>query len=241
LRASTSSYVHFHDADDLFYSDWCRHVRTVITDQDPDVVFTEVQSFGTDTVGSDRVLGLGRLQQGEDLARFCIEGAMLTPSGTYRRECVLGIGGYRIDLVQSEDWDFHIRLAASGVRYAIIGEPLVRQRLRASGRHQRGLEVWTSCCAAIEGLAEQLPRTYRPDLAEAAARAGSQLFALGARAEARGAFELARRLGPVRTEHRPRAYALLARTVGFEAAERVALAYRRLLPNELRAHIAGHG
>jgi hypothetical protein len=201
------------------------------------VVFTEVQSFNSEGVMAERVLGLERV--GQDLVRFCIGGAMLTPSGTYRRSHLLAIGGYRMDLAQSEDWEFHIRLAASGIDYTLLSEPLVLQRLRDGGRHHQSVDVWVSCCDAVIGLADQLPRRYRPDLADAAARAGSHLFALGARAHARKAFELAERLGPSRCAHQRPIYRVLAHAVGFETAERLALAYRHILPSELRAHIAG--
>src|SRR5262249_45166568 len=140
----------------------------------------------------------------------------------------------------SEDWEFHIRLAASGVRHELLLEPLVLQRLRDSGRHHQSVDVWVSCCEAVTGLVHQLPRQYRPDLADAAARAGSHLFALGARAESRQAFDLAERLGPTCAHQRP-VYRVLAGLVGFEAAERLALAYRRILPSELRALIARGG
>src|SRR5437762_1193825 len=210
LQESQCEYVHFHDADDLFAPEWCATVRRALVESTYDVVFTEVKSFGPEGVESERVLGLERLIHGDDLVRFCIRGAMLTPSGTYRRDLVRAIGGYRTDLTQSEDWEFHIRLAAQQPRFVALMSPVVLQRLRPDGRHQRSVEVWTSCVAAVRMLAEQLPSVYRADLADAAARAGSVLFKLDHRAEATAAFELAKRLGPPRFSSRGRLYRLLA-------------------------------
>jgi len=237
MRASQSDYVHFHDADDLFDSRWCGAVRQAIAKRRPDVVFTEIRTFGERE--TDRVLGLRRLT--DDLMRFCIRGAMLTPSGTYQRHTVLAMGGYRTDLVQSEDWEFHIRLAALRPTYEVIDEPLVLQRLRSEGRHNSAVDVWTSCYQAVEALAVELPTEYRPDLAEAAARAGSALFQIGARAEATRACALAKRLGPPAFSGRRPVYRLLARTVGPLRAETLGAAYRRIVPEPVRAQVAGRG
>src|SRR5687767_1173472 len=38
MRESACDYVHFHDADDLFHSDWARDVRAVIAARAPDIV-----------------------------------------------------------------------------------------------------------------------------------------------------------------------------------------------------------
>ena len=61
------------------------------------------------------------------------------------------------------------------------------------------------------------------------------MFKLGARKEASAAFKLASRLGPPKfTTQRPM-YRLLARSIGFEMAEHVALAYRNVIPAQIRA------
>jgi glycosyltransferase involved in cell wall biosynthesis len=241
LRSSESSVVHFHDADDLFHPLWCARVREAFESTDVDVVFTEVCAIRDARVEQERVLGVDRLARGDDLVRFCIRGAMLTPSGTYRRQVVQEIGGYRTDLAQSEDYDFHIRLAARGVRWTVITDPLVIQRLRSGGRHHRSVEVWSGCMQAILGLSSQLPSRYRPDLADAAVRAGSQLYKLGARSEASAAFKLAAQLGPPCFSTHRRLYRLLSRAFGFQTTEQLGRTYRRVMPNRLRAYVADRG
>jgi len=241
LQASESTYVHFHDADDLFDPEWCARVRQVIEARAVDAVFTEILSRGPNGLVIERVLGLQRMSAGLDLVRFCIRGVMLTQAGTYHRQAVLAIGGYRTDLWQSEDYDFHIRLAAHGIRYELITEPLVIQRLRPGARHFKWLEVWGSYLQAVERLSDELAAHYWPDLADAAARAGSALFQLGARDQARRAFALAGRIGPPRFSTQRRFYQLLSRAVGFEMTERLAQAYRSLLPLGFRAYFATRG
>jgi glycosyltransferase involved in cell wall biosynthesis len=237
LAASTADYVHFHDADDLFRHDWCRRVREAMN-EGVDAVFTEICSYRDGVLVAEKVLGLERLARGCDFVRFCLEGSMLVPSGTYRRAAVMQLGGYRTNLWQSEDFDFHARLAAIRPRYRVVDEPLVIIRLRESSRSRNQVEVWSSALDSVELLSRELPPEYRGDLAEAAARAGSMLFREGARSASRRAFELARRLGPPRF-HRERAmYRVLARTLGPEAAERLGSIYRRWLPEGARQFLA---
>jgi glycosyltransferase involved in cell wall biosynthesis len=241
LRASSADFVHFHDADDLFHKDWSRRVRQVIGSGDLDAVFTEISAIDETGHSRERVLGLDRLTDGRDLVQFCIEGAMLVPAGTYRRSVVLAIGGYREELWQSEDFDFHVRLAASGIQYGIITDPLVSIRIRPTGRSQNREEVWSSGVQALRRLSEELPRKYRPALANAAARAGSVLFQLGARNEARAAFELAMRLGPPSFSHRRRLYRALATAFGPNTAESLGMCYRGVLPEPVRRLVATCG
>jgi glycosyltransferase involved in cell wall biosynthesis len=237
LDASASTYVHFHDADDLFSPDWLARVRRTVETTRADVVFTEIDVADEHGLRSSRVLGLDQLAQGADLVQFCVRGVMLVPSGTYRRQRVVDIGGYRTTLWQAEDFDFHVRLAASAPAYALITDPLVTIRVRADGRSRDQVQTWSSYVEAVAALSGELPARYQADLADAAARAGSVLYKLGARDYASVAFRLAARLGPPRFTTQRGMYRLLAMTLGFEAAERFGLAYRRMLPARLRAQI----
>jgi glycosyltransferase involved in cell wall biosynthesis len=237
LASSKSDYVHFHDSDDLFEHSWCARVREAITETSADVVFTEVSSFRGSEIISPQVLGLDRLVSSRDLVSFCIGGALLVPSGTYRRTVVEQVGGYRAGLWQSEDYDFHIRLAMRQPCYKVIPEPLVRIRDRPTSRSKKQAEVYTSALQAIRSLAEELPRRYRPDLAGAAARVGSKLYSLGARPEAREGFRLARELGPPDFGDRMFVYRIVARVLGQEVGEWAGKLYRALLPAYWRARL----
>ncbi|MBI1748349.1 MAG: glycosyltransferase [Acidobacteria bacterium] len=240
LNASRCDYIHFHDADDLFEPSWCERVRGPLTSGGVDAVFTEVSAYDGRQLLCERVMGLAELAAAGDLLRFCIHGAILPGAATCRKSSVLAIGGYREDLWQSEDFDFHVRLAAQGIRYALILDPLVR-RMRACGRSGQQQEVWSSACQAIKRLAQELPAPYHPDLAEAAAKAGSMLFRLDARQEARAAFELAAALGPPAFGRQRRAYRLLSRSFGPERTEQWARLYRHGLPDSLRRWVANIG
>src|SRR5579871_448750 len=236
LRATTAGCVHFHDADDLVHANWGRSVRAALADG-ADAVFTEVASVSESGERiSNRVLDLDTLDDGEDLVRFCLRGAMLVPAGTYGRDVVAAIGGYRETLWQSEDFDFHVRLAARQIRYATVTEPLVIIRVRRQSRSQNRVETLSSMTQSIELLAGELPPIYRDDLADAAVRTGSALFKLGARAEAAQAFALASRLGRPTLDRQRSMYRALARSVGPAFTERAALVYRRMIPRRVRTY-----
>src|SRR5205807_9484188 len=119
------------------------------------------------------------------LVAICIRGAMVIPSCTFSRQVALSIGGFREELWQSEDYDFFIRLAATGLRWRAIDEPLVIQRVRPDSRSTNREEVYLSALQAVESLATELPAPYRDALADAAGRFAGILFQLGAFAAAK--------------------------------------------------------
>lgn len=241
LRASRADYIHFHDSDDLFHHDWCRQVRAAIAATGADAIFSEITSFRDAAILARSILRLRELAEHGDLLRHCLQGVMLVPSGTYRRAAVERIGGYRERLWQAEDFDFHARLAASGVSYALLHDALVFIRVRRESRSQNQRETLACMAEAVELLAAELPTEYRPYLAEIAAYAGSGLFKAGERRGARAAFRLAWRLGPPTLATQRRFYRGVARRFGPEAAEYITAAYRALLPERLRRAVVATG
>jgi glycosyltransferase involved in cell wall biosynthesis len=238
LGETTAAFVHFHDADDAFAPDWNARVSAEIASGDIDAVFTEVSSVTETGVVHEDVLELSRLAAGAGLVSFCIQGSMLVPAGSYRRSVVTAIGGYRESLWQSEDWDFHIRLAAASPVYRVIPQSLVRIHLRAESRSRDVADVWRSAVQATRLLASELPAAWRGELAEAAAKAGSRLYRAGAAEDAREAFQLARELGNPVHSGQPGVYRTVARHAGQEWAERISRAYRKWLPERVRGRLA---
>jgi glycosyltransferase involved in cell wall biosynthesis len=234
LHESHSDYIHFQDSDDLFDRQWLSRVRRVIEGKGPDAVFTEISSFRADGRRSEKVLKLTRLLREGDLLRFCLQGPMLVPSGTYKREIVQSIGGYRETCWQSEDFDFHVRLAHHGIRYEVIEDPLIHIRIRPDSRSQNVQEVWTSTLAALDTFSRELPDAYRADLAEAAATTGSMLYRAGDVHRAREAFQLAIRLGPPAYLRQWSPYRWTARFCGPVAAEKAVQWYQKHFPKTWR-------
>jgi glycosyltransferase involved in cell wall biosynthesis len=237
LQEATGEYIHFHDSDDLFAPGWADRIRAEITNGLPDWVITEVASFDENGPIADQVMGIHQLTSESDLVQRCIRGAFLVPSGTYRRDAVLSIGGYRESLWQSEDFDFHVRLAARSVRFRLVPEPLVRIRLHAKSRSRKVIEVWESDLDMVNLLSNELESHYHPDLAELASIAAAHLFRAGRFRSARRGFALARRLGPPIFQGRPRAYKFIATYACPEVAEVLGGFWRVLFPERLRRHL----
>jgi glycosyltransferase involved in cell wall biosynthesis len=232
LHESQSEYVHFHDADDLFHPDWCQEVRSAIDRTAADIVLTEITSVRDGRRVSEHVLGLSTLRTEPDLVSFGLRGSILVPATTFRRVLGERLGGFRTRevLPQSEDFDFHIRLAA-GSRYTVVARPLVTQRLR-DGSHSSSADgqrlCWTSAVTALDLLATELPVRYRDEIADAYVRVGTQLLGAGARDEARVAYRKATSIGRPRYVRRPWTYRIVAQVLGPEAATWLSRARRRL-------------
>ncbi|MBI1760332.1 MAG: glycosyltransferase family 2 protein, partial [Acidobacteria bacterium] len=125
LQESQSDYIHFQDADDLFHPDWCLRVSQAIEATQAEWILTEISSYQNGELACERVLELNKRTGVTDWVRQAIQGAILVPAGTYLRSKIQVIGGYRKDLWQSEDYDFHVRLAATDPSIAVIDEPLI--------------------------------------------------------------------------------------------------------------------
>lgn len=236
LAESDASYIHFHDCDDLFHADWAQRVRRVMAGE-PDVILTEIDSFKEGVLYREKVVELFRLERDPDLVRFALAHPILPAAGTYRREFLKITGGYREDLWQSEDYEFHIRLAAQGARYQVIPDGLVRLRLRPESRSQRQREVWESRLLGLQSL--QLPALYSDNLAEAFAETGAKLHGLKSYAKALEAFSYAQAVGQAQFLNRPRLYRWIAGWFGPSLAESLSAQYRRRVPNSLRQWLRG--
>jgi glycosyltransferase involved in cell wall biosynthesis len=234
LEACSCDYLHFHDSDDLFRPEWCREVRALLEKNPVDAVLTEVSSFCDGEVVAERVLDLQSLVRDPDLVRFCIRRALLVPAGTHHRAKILAMGGYSTEFWQSEDFEFHLRLALSGVRFEVIDRPLVRIRIHEGSRSRDRVRVWVDGARALETLAAKAGASYTQDFCDALAKVGANLYQLGAYNEARRVYASAYRLGRPRFPGQSRLYRILALVCGAIAAEFVGRVYRGLLPAAIR-------
>ncbi len=217
-----------------FTPNWVARIRETISKGRYDAIFTEVSSFIDNKIHREKVVGLSALVSGEDLIRFCLQHAMLVPSGTYRRETIQTLGGYRTDLWQSEDYEFHARLAMSHPTYAVIDEALVHIHLRPESRSQNHYEVWSCRLKALRLLSKDLPEQYKSVISGAAITIGSKLFQMGCRTTAKEAFHLAEELGPPEYDDQIFLYRQIATHLGPETAEWLGMVYRSVLPDTLR-------
>jgi glycosyltransferase involved in cell wall biosynthesis len=236
LAASRADYIHFHDADDLFLPGWLSQVCSGIADG-VDCVFTEVETIHENGAKHSGVIGLERLERNRDLLAFALQHSILTVAGTYRRELAERIGGYNERLWQSEDYDFHARVALAQPSWRLHTQSLVRARVRNLSRSRREEEVWLSAWQALRELQPEVPASHLPDLAAFSEKVGRHLLRLGRRDEGLAAIQFAEDHGVRSSELQP-AYRWLARRVGLVRAHRFASIYRALLPAGVRQLLA---
>lgn len=235
LHASTTTFVHYHDADDWFEAGWGERVRAAMADAD--VVLTDVAIESAEG-RKPHVMDVASSQP--DLLAYAIRGSVLVPSMTYRRELAIAAGGWNEALHQSEDYEFHIRLLSHRPVVRVLPEDLVIVRAHATNRSRNVTEVWGSAVDALLLLADILPVEYHGDLAFTATRAGRLLYADGAKQRAGEAFEVARKLTPDGTvPFAEPGMRLMGRVLGPLVAERVAEVYRSAFPNSWRAALRG--
>ena len=228
LKAAASDYIHFHDSDDWFHPNWCAVVRARLIQNPVDVLFTEITSSRTGTPNFEHPFMGFCLIGATDLTAYAIEQALLVPSGTIRRQCALGIGGFRVGLWQSEDKDFYIRLAASGVRWTVECRPLVCIHDRPDSRSKQTIEVWQDGLKCLEFARLELSECYHQNIANAAARCATQLLKLDQKGTARRALMLAKELGGADYRWRNPIFRWVVRLIGAELAEQLSSRWHRM-------------
>ena len=204
-----------------------------------DIVYTEIDSFRHGTPYRQSVLGLVKVTEGMDLVAFSLTHALLPLSGTYRASLLQRLGGYREVLWQSEDFEFHARLAMAEPRVKVITDTLAYIEVRDSSRSQKQAEVWQWRLASLRLLFLDLAPKYYPVFIEALCSTGCRLYELGDPSSARDAYGLAMQLGTPVFLGRSFSFRLLAKAMGPFRAEWFGEKYRALLPVSLRQRLRG--
>ena len=128
-------------------------------------------------------------------------------------------------------------LAASGVTFSIVNQPLVFKKGRSDSLSSNSISVYTEAVKAIRQLASEIPKAYHQDLAEATSRMGYSLFSQKAYSSGKRAYELARTLGVPTYRRHPKAFRWAARIFGPENAEILRRYWRVAVPPEIRAFL----
>lgn len=231
MKAASSEYIHYQDADDLV-EPFCieRLKQAIASDEEADVVINEVRSvaFADLSPISPRVMELSEVPH-HQLIAHAIGGSLLAPSTTFRKEFGLKLGGYKAGkLLQCEDFEFNIRLLYYARRYKIITEPLIIQRIRPGSMSSNKKELYEEALKALVMLSEELPEKYQKFLAARASKIGRQQYALNNVDTARKSFALAKKLDPFPYRNENFIYRAIAFLFGQVRAEKVAGRYRQI-------------
>jgi glycosyltransferase involved in cell wall biosynthesis len=242
LHHSTCDYVHFHDADDLIYTQWCQQVRQMINASQPDLILNQVvQSNGDKEM---LLFDFAVLAETKDVLAFFARQSTVTQMLTFRRELGIKIGGYNTyQLAAALDVFFNFKVAAASTSYTVLPEPLVEHRLRANslsrdGKRQLNQKNQLAFIQALTMLTHELPVQYHDALAEKVAESSSRFFQNGYYAEAKAGFTTASAIGQPSYSYRHRAYQLLAHLFGPYMAEQISTWYRTIIPHNFRVRVS---
>lgn len=116
---ATSTWLHFHDADDLLLPNFVEVARRWMTrDAPPEVVLLnfEYRDFGTEAVHAIPRYDVSLMRR--DPVAFVLRHKVVN-FGLYQREAFLASGGFDLDpaVLYNEDAAFHNRLALAGLRF----------------------------------------------------------------------------------------------------------------------------
>lgn len=170
IRAATTEFVILLDDDNLAFPALVATLRQAAHALQADIVTCGVRHFhdatGTPEAAPDGQ-GPDQFFAGGPLLVGAVHNCFGDASGIYRRAIFERLGGFHEQRgVTYEDWQLHLRAAASRLRLASLPEPLVWYRVRAGSmlrtthRHDNARVIASAVrelpCAALEPLADFL-------------------------------------------------------------------------------------
>ena len=127
FNCSRGEYIQYLDADDVLLPDKL-YKQAIYLDRNPNIGAVISARIIKNEKLSETIKTLRFPEIVDDPLNTCINKIVITNNPLIRREWVNEIGGYREDLPCSQDWDFHIRLAAEGIKFSYIDEILLVNR-----------------------------------------------------------------------------------------------------------------
>jgi hypothetical protein len=166
IQQARGRYVAILDADDVAVPDRLER-QVAFLDAKPDVAL--VGGNVTMISASGREFGLAEYPLDDEAIRAQLERqtAFVHSAATYRRELVLGIGGYRPVARYAEDLDLWLRLAERG-RLANLAAPVVRYRVHATQESITRIDEQVLAVQAVLASARER-KAGRPDPLDAVA------------------------------------------------------------------------
>lgn len=131
LAEARAELVALQDADDISEPDRLQK-QVAYLQEHPDVTVLGTQISIIDDAGRHQGFRAYPLKHDAILRAMPRYSPLAQPSVMFRKDAVLSAGGYQYDrYTVAEDYDLWSRLAARGVRFANLPEPLIRYRLHS--------------------------------------------------------------------------------------------------------------
>lgn len=142
LELSQGELVQFLDSDDFLHPEKLQKQVSLAAQYDDAIVYCDHHVVSTDGASTTRSCGVNW----SDPIEFVLEHTGLTTIGPlHRRRWLESVGGFRNGLRAAQELDLHLRLAASGLRFVHLAEPLFtvrRQTASVSSNSTKTLEQW---------------------------------------------------------------------------------------------------
>ena len=121
LKRVSSSWIHFHDADDELLPNFTELAhRWIAKPRCPDVVLFDYEYRDNESYELIATSNFVSYELETDPLRYAILNQINPFCGLYRTSSLLEVGGYDVDpaILYNEDVAFHIKLAANGLSFA---------------------------------------------------------------------------------------------------------------------------
>jgi glycosyltransferase involved in cell wall biosynthesis len=164
LEAATAPHVHFHDSDDRMDENFLQVLSPYC--QSDRAVCCSLKETLTD--GKVAIYTYHPINQNVDLIQFFIQNFVHMNTVIYPTQAALQAGGFRTELRTNEDRIFHYQLAAAGLNFLFIDQPLVSRirHLESTTATSNFSAITSNFMKGVEIALEIFPEKYYPFLAE---------------------------------------------------------------------------
>jgi glycosyltransferase involved in cell wall biosynthesis len=158
-EATTTEWIHYHDADDLMEPTFVKRMTTAIAENpdNADVIVCNMDWLNETT----RALAIAWRYDASALSLEALAATITHPISmiacVYRRTKLDQIGGLDDRLRTWEDGDLHVRLAAAGARFTVVPEVLSISLRHNSGASADGNRVIADRLDLLERYAVDYP------------------------------------------------------------------------------------
>lgn len=240
LRAVSSEWIHFHDADDELLPDFTTlaHEWTMKAGC-PDVVLFDYEYRDNHTKRLISSSNFNPEQLEDNPLRYAILYQINPFCGLYRRSSLLKVGGYDIDplILYNEDVAFHIKLASSGLTFSAEKEvSIINYRMQGSMSGSNQLKCLLAHVEVMRRISIKSGDRYSREIKFKIWHAAQGLASLKEWSYVDHALGIASRVSPVLPTGNSAFFAALVRIFGDRLAFRIREYGIRLFKPHLRKH-----
>lgn len=126
IELARGELIQFLDADDTLGQNKLQRQVAIAAQVSPKVVYCDIEKIH----GNGKREVVSNPPISKDSVVQMILRNMLTPCPLHSKSALLAVGGFRVGLPCSQEWDLHLRLACSGVQFYHLPEVLCSYHLR---------------------------------------------------------------------------------------------------------------